>query len=180
MDGLTKKAGASNLRNAHLVCGSIELTKKIKGIATHTVLPNAAGEAVAYEIYRQEKPLKHPWVKRVIEPTAQSRAIVKKRLKEIGFKFICDQGYYAFINIYPWLGKRIPERKELKDAEGNTITEIYDVEILKSYLSSKCGLAVIHGSVFRQPHFIRFSYANAPEYTDSAITRLEQGLRELL
>lgn len=179
MDGLTKMAGASNIRNAHLVCGSIEMAKKIKGIATHTVLPNVAGESVAYEIYRQKNPLDHPWVKKVIIPTAQSRAIVKHRLSKLGYKFICDQGYYAFINIYPWLNKRIPEGKELKDDKGNDITQIENVEILKSYLASKCGLAVIHGSVFRQSHFIRFSYANAPEYTDGAITRLHNSLQEL-
>ncbi|MCX7994299.1 MAG: pyridoxal phosphate-dependent aminotransferase [candidate division WOR-3 bacterium] len=179
MDGLTKKAGASNIRNAHLVCGSIELAKKIKGIATHTVLPNVAGEAVAYEIYRQESPIEHPWVKRVIEPTAKSRTLVKKRLKELGFKFICDQGYYAFINIYPWLGKEMPKEKILIDETGRKIKRIENVEILKSYLSAHCGLAVIHGSVFRQPHFIRFSYANTPEYTDGAITRLEESLRVL-
>lgn len=180
MDGLTKKAGASNIRNAHLVCGSIETAKKLKGISTHTILPNVAGEAVAYEIYRQERPLQHPWVKRVIDPTAKSRVIVKKRLKELGFKFICDQGYYAFINIYPWLGKKIPTGKELIDESGKKVYNIENVETLKSYLSAKCGLAVIHGSVFRQSHFIRFSYANAPEYTDCAITRLEQGLKDLI
>ncbi len=180
LDGITKMAGASNLRNAHLVCGSMSLAKKLKGIATHTILPNVAGEAVAYEIYRQENPLAHPWVRRVVEPTAQSRAIVKRRLKELGFKFICGQGYYAFINIYPWLGKKIPRDKELKSSSGSLIFTIENVEILKSYLSSRCGLAVIDGSVFRQPHFIRFSYANAPDYTDNAITRLNESLGELL
>ncbi|MEO0123172.1 MAG: aminotransferase class I/II-fold pyridoxal phosphate-dependent enzyme [candidate division WOR-3 bacterium] len=179
MDGLTKMAGASNIRNAHLVCGSTEIAKKLKGISTHTILPNVAGEAVAYEIYRLEKPLEHPWVKRVIEPTAKSRAIVKKRLKELGFKSICDQGYYAFINIYPWLGKKIPAGKELIEESQRKIINIENVEVLKSYLSAKCGIAVIHGSVFRQPHFIRFSYANSPEYTDGAITRLDASLKEL-
>jgi len=180
MDGLTKKAGASNLRNAHLVCGSKSLAKKLKGISTHTILPNVIGEAAAFEIYRQADPLAHPWVKRVVEPTAQSRAIVRRRLKELDFKFICGQGYYAFINIYPWLGKKIQKGKELKSSPGALITRIENVEVLKSYLSSRCGLAVIDGLVFRQPHFIRFSYANSPDYTDGAITRLDQSLKELL
>lgn len=179
MDGLTKKAGASNLRNAHLLCGSISLARKLKGISTHTILPNALGEAAAFEIYKQEKPLLHPWVKRVIVPTAQSRKIVKKRLHELGFRFICDQGYYAFINIFPWLGKKIPKEKKLKTEDGRAIDTIENVEILKSYLSKQCGLAVIHGSVFRQPDFIRFSYANTPEYTDASITRLYESLMEL-
>jgi aspartate/methionine/tyrosine aminotransferase len=180
MDGLTKKAGASNLRNAHLVCGSLSMVKKLKGIATHTILPNVAGEAAAYEIYKQENPLAHPWVRRVIEPTAQSRTIVKRRLKELGYKFICGQGYYAFINVYPWLGKEIPHGKEVKSSSGLLIKAIENVEVLKSYLTSQCGLAVIDGLVFKQPHFIRFSYANTPDYTDGAITRLDQSLKELL
>ncbi len=180
MDGLTKKAGASNLRNAHLVCGSGDIVKKIKGIATHTVIPNAVGEAVAWDIYSKKEPLKHPWVQRVIVPTAESRKIVRKRFKELGYKYICDQGYYAFVNIYPWLGKKVPEDKILNDFSGKKIDVINDVEILKSYLASCCGLAVIHGTVFRQPHFIRFSYANSPEYTDAAITRLQESLGALI
>ncbi len=179
MDGLTKMAGASNLRNAHLVCGSISIARKIKGIATHTVLPNAIGEAAAFEIYKQKDPLQHPWVRKVIVPTAESRKIVKTRLRQLGFKFICDQGYYAFINIFPWLGKRIPKGRELKNGNGELINQITDVEVLKSYLANKCGLAIIHGSVFRQPHFIRFSYANAPDYTNASITRLYESLKEL-
>lgn len=179
MDGLTKKAGASNIRNAHLVCGSVELANKIKGIATHTVIPNAIGEAVAYEIYSQQKPIQHPWIQKVIVPTAKSRKIVQHKFKEYGFKYICDQGYYAFVNIFPWLDKKIPKSKELHDLKGNMINRIENIEILKSYLAKKCGLAIIHGSVFKQPHFIRFSYANSPEYTEKSIIRLYQSLKEL-
>jgi aspartate/methionine/tyrosine aminotransferase len=179
MDGLTKKAGASNLRNAHLVSGSKEIANKIKGIATHTVIPNAIGEAAAYEIYRQDNPIKHPWIQRVIVPTAESRKIVKEKFKEYGFKFICDQGYYAFVNIYPWLGKKIPPGKELIESNGNKIDKIENVEILKSYLAKKCGLAVIHGTVFKQKDFIRFSYANAPNYTLGSINRFYESLKEL-
>ena len=178
MDGLTKMAGASNLRNAHLVCGSRSFIERIKGIATHTVLPNVLGEAAAFEIYRRGKPLEHPWVRRVIIPTAKSREVVKKHLNKLGYKFICDQGYYAFINIYPWIGRKIPKGKEIK-TEDRIINKIENVEVLKSYLSAKCGLAIIHGSVFKQPHFIRFSYANTPDYTEDAITRFDQSLKEL-
>lgn len=178
MDGLTKKAGASNLRNAHLVCGSVAIAKKIKGIATHTILPNVIGESAAWEIYRHEKPLEHPWIKRVVQPTAESRKIVKNFFTQLHYKFICDQGYYAFVNIFPWLGKKIPKECELK-IDNNPIQYIDNVEILKSYLATKWGIAVIHGSVFKQPHFIRFSYANTPEYTAGAIQRFHQALSNL-
>ena len=73
--------------------------QKLKGLATHSVLPNALGEAAALEVYGQENPTEHPWVKRVVEPTARSRAIVREELTNRGFRFIIGQGYYTFINI---------------------------------------------------------------------------------
>ena len=44
LDGLTKSVGGSNLRNCHLVFGNSEHMQKLKGLATHSVLPNALGE----------------------------------------------------------------------------------------------------------------------------------------
>ena len=99
LDGLTKSVGGSNLRNCHLVFGNSDHMQKLKGLATHSVLPNALGEAAALEVYGQENPTEHPWVKRVVEPTAKSRAIVREELTNRGFKFIIGQGYYTFINI---------------------------------------------------------------------------------
>ena len=57
--------------------------------------------------------------------------------------------------------------------------EIKTAAHLKSYLAQKIGLAVIHGSVFRQPDFIRFSYANTPAYVQGALERLEYGVQRL-
>jgi len=180
MDSLTKAAGASNLRNAHLVVGSMDFVKRLKGVATHTVLTNAVGEAAALEVYGRAEPIAHPWVRRVIEPTAQSRAIVRRRLSELGYRFIADQGYYAFINIWPWLGKKLPDGIEVEGSKPGTMTDrVESVAVLKSYLTAHCGLAVIHGSVFKQPEFVRFSYANAPEYTDRSISRLHESLEAL-
>ena len=45
-----KAAGGSNLRNAHMVVGNDHWVHLLKGLATHTVLPNALGEAAALEI----------------------------------------------------------------------------------------------------------------------------------
>jgi len=177
MDALTKSAGASNLRNAHIVTGSLDYATRFKGMATHTVLPNAVGEAAALEVYGHSDPLQHPWVQKVVGPTAESRKLVRERFAALGYRFIADQGYYAFVNIWPWLGKRLPE--PITDAAGRQIERVESVEVLKSYLTTQCGLAVIHGSVFKQPHFIRFSYANAAEYTARAIGRLNEGLTAL-
>ena len=179
MDGLTKSAGASNLRNAHLVVGNNLWVKLLKGLATHTVIPNAIGEAAALEVYSQPDPAQHPWIKKVSEPTAQSRKIVRRLLKEMEYKFVCDQGYYAFINIWPFLGKKVPKGMELEDGQGGKKSIIENVVDLKSYLTTQFGLAVIYGSVFKQPHFIRFSYANSPKYTEGSIRRLHQALTAL-
>ena len=179
MDGLTKSAGGSNLRNAHMVVGNDHWVHLLKGLATHTVFPNALGEAAALEIYGQENPTDHPWVKRVTGPTAESRAFVRKQFQKLGYKFICDQGYYAFINVWPYLGKIIPEGTAIPDGNGGQKNRIDTAEDLKTYLTTKCGIAIIHGTVFNQPHFIRFSYANDPEYTAGAIKRLHDSVTAL-
>ena len=91
------------------------------------------------------------------------------------------QGYYAFINISSWIGKRLPNGESIVDPVDGTQGEVVEsVAHLKSYLAQKIGLAVIHGSVFRQPDFIRFSYANTPEYVQAALERLEYGLKRLV
>jgi len=179
MDGLTKVAGASNLRNAHLVCTTDEFSQKMKGVATHTVIPNAIGEAVALEIYSQREPTEHPWMQKVILPTSESRRIVREKLTELGYTFVADQGYYAFIRVKEWFGKKIPAGEQWQDSNGNTVDTINDVVTLKSYLTTRCGLAVIHGTVFKQPDYIRFSYANSPEYTGGSIMRLHESLGQL-
>ena len=181
LDGLTKSIGGSNLRNCHLVCGSMTHSALLKGLATHSVLPNALGEAAAFAVYGASDPLAHPWVQRVVVPTAQSRAYLRDALPEKGFRYIMGQGYYAFINVWPWLGKRIPNAQTIIDPfDGTETNEIRTVAHLKSYLAQKKGVAVIHGSVFRQPDFIRFSYANTPEYVQAAFERMEEGLQELI
>jgi aspartate/methionine/tyrosine aminotransferase len=177
MDGLTKSAGASNVRSANLLAGDPRMVLKIKGIATHTNTPNCLGEAASLDVYGADEPDAHPWIRRVTVPTSQSRKIVRARFSELGYRFICDQGYYAFLNVHPWLGRRIPGGMEVRDAATGLVEDsIRNVETLKSFLTTRCGLAIIHGSVFNQPHFIRFSYANAPEYTAASIDRLAQSL----
>ncbi len=180
LDGLTKSAGASNVRHAHLVCPNPATVRRLKGIATHTVLPNALGEAAALAVYGAPEPARHPWVRRVVEPTAASRRLLRERLRAWGFRFIADQGYYAFINAWPWIGRRFPADRPLLDPDtGERVERVRDAADLKSWLTTRCGLAVIHGNVFHQPDFIRFSYANAPEVTRAALDRLHESLAAL-
>lgn len=180
LDGLTKSVGGSNVRNCHLVFGDSTHLLKLKGLATHSVLPNALGEAAALEVYGHSNPTSHPWVQKVTIPTAKSRSIIKNHLSNEGFRFIAGQGYYAFINVWPWLNKTIPTELTFVDqVSGEKISKIETAGQLKSYLAQKWGLAIVPGTFFYQPHFIRFSYANAPEYTLNSLKRLQQGLNSL-
>lgn len=101
----------------------------------------------------------------IIEPTNASREILKTYLDENGFTYIIGKGYYAFIDVGPWLEKRGWE----------------DSEPLGQYLAEEHGLAVVPGVYFSQygGAWIRFSYATPPERTRGAAERLVAGLRAL-
>lgn len=159
LDGLTKSAGASNVRHAHLVCADKSLARMIKGIASHTVLPNVLGQMAALEVYGYHDPRQHPWITRVVKPTTRSRQIFRAMMRCRGHEFIADQGYYAFVKVAPWLNGSTNPSAELARR-----------------LTSEGGIAVIPGHVFHQPEYIRFSLANAPEYTAAAVERLHETL----
>lgn len=179
MDGLTKSAGASNVRHAHLVCGDRAFAEHLIAIASHTVLPNVLGEAAAHEVYGCDRPDDHPWVCRVVEPTAHSRALFRSRMTSLGYRFVADQGYYAFVRVGAWLGGDISFCDQFHDAIGRHITHMETTADLACYLTHRHGLAVVPGDLFFQPEFIRFSLANAPEVTAGAIDRLDHALSQL-
>ncbi len=163
LGGLTKCIGASNIRHAHLLCGDIQFARVIASVASHTVLTPGMSEAIAYEFYRSDDPERHIWARRVIDPTAQSRALFREWVTQQGHEAIVGQGYYAFLNVSRFLGQGV-----------------HDVDALTAHLTAHHGLAVIPGSVFHQPDWIRFSLANTPEVTRGAITRLDHALASLL
>lgn len=179
LDGLTKSAGASNVRHAHLLCGDVGLAQLIAAIASHTVLPNALGEAAAMEVYGSQQPDRHPWVRRVVEPTTRSRAWFRARMTGHGYRFVCDQGYYAFLHVEPWLGYTLPPSLIFRDARANTVTRLRDSTDLTGLLTTHFGLAVVPGVPFHQPGWIRFSLANTPDITRGAIERLDHALASI-
>jgi aspartate/methionine/tyrosine aminotransferase len=160
LDGLTKSVGASNIRHAHLLCGSLSVAKAIAAISSHTVLTPVTAEALAFELYRQDDASQHLWVRRVVEPTQQSRRLFREQMSLWGYQFVADQGYYAFVRVAPWLRDKMTT-----------------VSSLPQHLTSEQGLAIIPGSVFHQPEFIRFSLANTPEVTLGAMHRLHRALQ---
>lgn len=164
LDGLTKSVGASNVRMAHLVCGDPTFAKTIQGIASHTTLPNVLGEACALEVYSSSDVRNHPWVKRITDRTSASRRIFRREMTEREYRFIADQGYYAFVDVTKWLN------------QDSTMKTVKD---LGSFLAREHGIAVVHGTPFLQPNFIRFSYAQDPAITIAAIKRLDEALKSI-
>jgi aspartate aminotransferase len=161
LDGLTKSLGASNIRNAHLIA-SESVVKFIQGRASHAVIPSFHSQAVAMAAYRMGFSRA---AASIIEPTNASRTIVESFLADHEIRHILGKGYYAFLDMTPWL-----ERSEFADA-----TELGTV------LAERFGLAVVPGGFFSDfgKNWIRFSYATPPETTAGALERLWFALSSL-
>jgi len=161
LDGITKSLGASNIRNAHLVA-SEPVIKFIQSRASHAVIPSFYSQAVAIVAYRRGFDAA---AATIIEPTNQSRAVVADFLAREGIRHILGKGYYAFMDMGPWL-----------DRTGRA-----DTGELGTVLAEKFGLAVVPGVYFSHfgDRWIRFSYALPPETTRAAVERLQSALSSL-
>ncbi len=161
LDGLTKSLGASNIRNAHLLA-SEEVIRWISSRASHAVIPSFFSQAVAIAAYRAG--YEHAAAP-IVGPTNASRKVMGKFLAARGIRHILGKGYYAFLDVGPWL-----DRAGLADsAELGTI------------LAERFGLAVVPGVYFSEfgRRWIRFSYALPPERTAAAAARLREALEAL-
>ena len=161
LDGLTKSLGASNIRNTHLIAAE-QVIKFIVARASHSVIPDFYGQATAIAAYTMGY---GNAAKSIIEPTNASRLVLKKYLDDQGYTYILGKGYYAFINVADWIGKK----------------GWVDTEPLGQYLAEDHGVAVVPG-VYFSPYggqWIRFSYATPVDRTLGALQRLTQGLDSL-
>lgn len=159
LDGLTKSLGASNVRNAHLVA-SAEVIRWISSRASHAVIPSFFSQAVAIAAYRMGyQRASRP----IVEPTNRSRQVMGAFLVEHGLRHILGKGYYAFVDVGPWL-----------DAGG-----LQDSAELGTILAERFGLAIVPGVYFSEfgRRWIRFSYALPPARTAAAADRLWEALR---
>jgi aspartate/methionine/tyrosine aminotransferase len=161
LDAITKSLGASNIRNAHLIA-SEDVIKFIVSRASHAVIPDFYGQAVAmaaYEMGFAEA------AKSINEPTNASRILLKAFLEKHGFKYIIGKGYYAFIHVGKWI-----EKRGWKDSEP-----------MGQYMAEEHGVAIVPGAFFSiyGGDWIRFSYATPPERTQGAAERLIEGLKAL-
>jgi len=160
LDGLTKALGASNIRNAHLLAGE-PVIRAVQARASHGVIPSFYSQAVAVAAYRRGRRAFSP----IVEPTNESRKQVRAVLEERQLNYVIGQGYYAFIDVGPWI-----DRVGLRDSAD-----------LGSQLAQRFGLAVVPGVYFSRDaeRWIRFSYALAPDKARRAIERLTEALAAL-
>ncbi|MFV2071469.1 MAG: aminotransferase class I/II-fold pyridoxal phosphate-dependent enzyme [Thermoanaerobaculales bacterium] len=161
LDGLTKSLGASNIRNAHLVA-SESVVRFIQSRASHAVIPSFYSQAVAVAAYRMGFDRAAAGI---IEPTNESRGVVEQFLAEHDIRHILGKGYYAFLDMGPWLDR----------------ADMADTGALGSLLAERFGLAVVPGVYFSEfgKNWIRFSYALPPQTTAGALARLWEGLSSL-
>lgn len=153
MGGIAKDIGGSSLRIAHLLTENKELSRTLRAVPSHVAMPDALGQAVALKFYSDPDPWNHKWRLQVSEPTNQSRVLAKQMLEAHGLQVVCGQGYYVFVNIAPWLGR--------KGVHGKVVN---DVRALSLYLSHYFGVSIVPGGDFRQPHWVRISVAVDPGY----------------
>lgn len=161
LDGLTKSLGASNIRNTHLIA-SEEVVKFIVARASHAVIPDFYGQAVAIAAYEMGYAKA---TSTIIEPTNASRIALRDYLDEQGYTYILGKGYYAFIEVGEWL-----RAKGLENTES-----------LGQYLAEEHGVAIVPGAFFSKygGDWLRFSYATPVDRTLGAAQRLTQGLNSL-
>lgn len=162
LDGITKSLGASNIRSAQLLAGS-DVIRYINSQASHGVVPSFYAQAVAIAAYEMGfAQAAAP----IIEPTRQSRKVLRAALEEYGTPFIMGDGYYAFIDV-----SRYIENSRFSDSAE-----------LGAWLGETFGVTIVPGSYFSSAgdNWVRFSYALPPETTEKAIARLFEGLNSLL
>ena len=158
LDGITKSLGASNIRNAHLVA-SKRVVQFIQSRASHAVIPSFHSQAVAVAAYRAGFDRA---AAPIIEPTNESRKVLRGFLEGAGLRHILGEGYYAFVDV------------------GATLDRLgfADSSALGTRLAEDHGIAVVPGGYFSDfgARWIRFSYALKPETTAAAGRRFIEAL----
>lgn len=162
LDGLTKSLGASNIRSSWLMADT-SVIDYITSQASHGVIPSYYAQAVAIAAF--EMGFENA-AKTIIEPTSQSRRVLRAALEKSDLPFIMGDGYYAFINCAKYI-----------QAAGYESSEQ-----LLMHCGENFGVVFVPGIYFSEAgsDWIRFSYALPPEKTEKAIQRFFEGLQALL
>lgn len=168
LDGLTKSLGASNIRSAQLLTGT-KVGKHIVSSASHGIVPSFFAQAVAIAAYEGDFAKS---AASIIEPTRESRRVLRGVLEQSGVRFVMGDGYYAFIDLTKYI-------ENGKKPDGTGFTDSAD---LGAYLGENFGVTVVPGVYFSDAgkNWARFSYALPPQKTAKAIERFFEGLNSTL
>jgi aspartate/methionine/tyrosine aminotransferase len=168
LDGLTKSLGASNIRSAQLLTGT-KVGKHIVSSASHGIVPSFFAQAVAIAAYEGDFAKS---AASIIEPTRESRRVLRGVLEQSGLRFVMGDGYYAFIDLTKYI-------ENGKKPDGTGFTDSAD---LGAYLGENFGVTVVPGVYFSDAgkNWARFSYALPPQKTAKAIERFFEGLNSTL
>jgi aspartate aminotransferase len=100
----------------------------------------------------------------------ERRQLMVRALRNMpGVTCVEPQGaFYAFPDISAFLGKRSPQGRRIED----------DVALCEHLLET-ARVAVVPGSAFFAPGFVRLSYATSPEKIETGLARMGQALAEL-
>jgi aspartate/methionine/tyrosine aminotransferase len=168
LDGLTKSVGGSNVRSAHLLAGS-KVIKHIVSQASHGVVPSYFAQAVAIAAYENDF---GQAAAPILEPTKQSRQVLREALDASGLRYVMGDGYYAFIDL----------TKFIENGHKPDGTPFKDSADLGAYMGENFGITVVPGVYFSDDGamWARFSYALPPEKTGKAIARMLEAANSTL
>jgi aspartate aminotransferase len=98
------------------------------------------------------------------------RKVMVARLREIpGVKCVEPQGaFYAFPDLSAFIGKKTPEGKKIEN----------DVQLCE-WLLEAAKVAVVMGSAFGAPGFVRLSYATSMKNIEEGVRRMAEWLPKL-
>jgi aspartate aminotransferase len=98
------------------------------------------------------------------------RKVMVSRLREIpGVKCVEPKGaFYAFPDLSAFIGKKTPEGKKLEN----------DVQLCE-WLLEAAKVAVVMGSAFGAPGFVRLSYATSMKNIEEGVRRMAEWLPKL-
>ena len=105
-----------------------------------------------------------------MEAFDKRRKLIVGRLNDIeGVKCINPQGaFYAFPDVSSFNGRKTPDGTEIKDDLG-----------LCEYLINDGKIAVVPGSAFFAPGFVRLSYATSEANIEKGLDRMKEALGKL-
>jgi aspartate aminotransferase len=166
IDGVSKAFAMTGWRVGFTVAPKhvVEAMATIQGQST----THAATVAQAASVAALEGPTEE--LEKMRQEFDKRRKVMVARLREIpGVKCVEPQGaFYAFPDLSAFIGKKTPEGKKIEN----------DVQLCE-WLLEAAKVAVVMGSAFGAPGFVRLSYASSLANIREGVGRIHQALTSL-